>query len=116
MKTLRKRPSQDSRVVKNKVGVNFCYLDSHVTSTGGGTYLTRALAARNETGADVIVFLIPASENAEKNRERIVRGRDDLMSAVRPLILPFKIVVLIGSNVESAKAFFETKTWNDVKY
>lgn len=116
MKILSKRPAQYSQLVKNKVGVNFCYLDSVVTSTGGGTYLTRALAARNETGADVIVFLIPHSENAEKNRERIIRGRDDLMSAVRPLILPFKIVVLIGSNVENAKTFFEDKYWNDVKY
>lgn len=104
------------QVVKNNVGVNFCYLHSSVTSTGGGTYITRALKIRNDTGADVIVFMIPPSENAEKNRERIIRGREDLMSAVRPLILPFKIVVVITENQQQLEKFYQDKTWNDVRY
>lgn len=102
--------------VKNKVGVNFVYLRSSVTSTGGGTYITRALAARNDTGADVIVFMIPPSENAAKNLERIKRGREDLASAVRPLILPFKIVAVISENQEALEEFFAEKSWNDVRY
>lgn len=105
-----------SLVVKNKRGVNFCYLNSKVTSTGGGTYLTRALDARNETGADVIVFMLPLCENSYKNMERIKRGREDLMSAVKPLILPFKIVVVIGTNQVSLEEFYKDMTWSDVKY
>lgn len=103
-------------VVKNKVGVNFCYLPTKVTSTGGGTYLTRALDARNQTGADVLVFMLPSGENAQKNAERIKRGREDLMAAVKPLILPFKIVVAIGSNQIQLEKFFEKKHWSDIKY
>lgn len=104
------------RVVKNNVGVTFCYLPSSVTSTGGGTYLTRALAARNITGADVIVFILPSSENARKTMERIKRGREDLMSAVRPLILPFKIVVNIGNTQKALENYFRDMSWSDIKY
>ena len=103
-------------VVKNKVGVNFCYLPTKVTSTGGGTYLTRALDARKQTGADVLVFMLPSGENAQKNAERIKRGREDLMAAVKPLILPFKIVVAIGSNQIQLEKFFEKRHWSDIKY
>lgn len=103
-------------LVKNNKGVNFCYLNSKVTSTGGGTYLTRALAARNETKADVIVFVLPRSENTVKNVERIKRGREDLMSAVSPLILPFKIVVVVGSQVPYLIDFYKDMNWSDVKY
>lgn len=103
-------------VVKNKVGVKFCYLKSAVTSTGGGTYLTRALEARNSTGADVLVFVLPMCENAAKNMERIKRGRQDLMDSVKPLILPFKIVVTIGSNQAQLEKHFEKMHWSDIKY
>ena len=103
-------------VVVNNRKVKFAYLNSKVTSTGGGTYLTRALACRNETGADVIVFMLPHSENTEKNVERIKRGREDLMSAVKPLILPFKIVVVIGSNQSALENYYKDMTWSDVKY
>ncbi|HEI0612399.1 TPA: hypothetical protein SIF59_004282 [Escherichia coli] len=103
-------------VLKNKVGVTFCYLQSSVTSSGGGTYITRALDARKETGADVIVFLLPHSENAEKNMERIKRGREDLMSAVKPLILPFKICVAIGATAEQFHKSHEGKQWSEIKY
>ena len=84
--------------------------------TGGGTYLTRALACRNETGADVIVFMLPHGENTIKNVERIKRGREDLMSAVKPLILPFKIVVVIGSNRSALENYYKDMAWSDVKY
>ena len=103
-------------LLKNKQGVTFCYLQSTVTSTGGGTYLTRALAARKATGANVIVFLLPRSENAEKNMERIKRGRDDLMAAAAPMILPFKICVAIGSNVSQFQEAHADKTWSEIKY
>ena len=103
-------------VVLNNRHVKFAYLNSKVTSTGGGTYLTRALACRNETGADVIVFMLPNGENTEKNVERIKRGREDLMSAVKPLILPFKIVVVIGSNQPALEHFYKDIAWSDVKY
>ncbi len=112
---LRPRHTASQTVVKNKVGVTFCYLESAVTSTGGGTYLTRALAARKETNADVIVFVLPHSDNTSKNVERIIRGRDDLMSAVHPLILPFKIVVVVGTKVEYLKDFYSEKKWSDIK-
>lgn len=105
-----------NNVVKNNRGVSFCYLNSKVTSTGGGTYLTRALDARNETGADVIVFILPMCENSYKNMERIKRGREDLMSAVKPLILPFKIVVVIGNNQASLEEMYKDVAWSDVKY
>lgn len=105
-----------SNVVVNGRGVKFAYLKSNVTSTGGGTYLTRALACRNETGADVIVFMLPHSENTVKNVERIKRGREDLMSAVKPLILPFKIVVVVGTQQTYLEDFYKDKTWSDVKY
>lgn len=111
-----KKVYQRNPQVKNKVGVNFVYLHSKVTSCGGGTYITRALDARNKTGADVIVFMVPPSENALKNLERIKRGREDLASAVRPLILPFKIVAVISENQEALEDFFSEKTWNDVRY
>lgn len=107
---------QASLLVKNEVGVTFCYLNSKVTSTGGGTYLTRALDARNQTGADVIVFVLPDCENAHKNAERIKRGREDLMSAVYPLILPFKIVVATGNTQKGLEEFFKHKEWSDIKY
>lgn len=117
MKTLsQKSHVHGHKLVVNKRGVKFCYLSSKVTTTGGGTYLTRALAARAETEADVLVFMIPGGPNAERNRERIMRGRDDLMSAVKPLILPFKIVVMIGTNQSLAENYFSTMTWSDVKY
>lgn len=103
-------------VVLNNRKVKFAYLNSKVTSTGGGTYLTRALACRNETGADVIVFMLPRGDNTIKNVERIKRGREDLMSAVRPLILPFKIVVVVGSNQTYLEDFYKDKTWSDIKY
>lgn len=103
-------------VVVNNRKVKFAYLNSKVTSTGGGTYLTRALAARNETGADVIVFILPHSENTSKNIERIKRGREDLMSAVKPLILPFKIVVVVGTNQQYLEDFYKDMSWSDVKY
>ncbi|AEJ81436.1 gp60 [Erwinia phage vB_EamM-Y2] len=105
-----------SPVVKNNVGVNFVYLRSTVTSAGGGTYITRALDARNKTGADVIVFMIPNSVNALRNIERIKRGREDLMSAVKPLILPFKIVAVISENQKALEEHFEDMLWSDVKY
>lgn len=105
-----------SNVVVNNRKVKFAYLNSKVTSTGGGTYLTRALACRNETGADVIVFMLPHGENTQKNVERIKRGREDLMSAVKPLILPFKIVVVIGSNQSALENYYKDMTWSDVKY
>ena len=116
MKTPQPRPKASNLVVKNNVGVNFCYLDSKVISTGGGTYLTRALDARNQTGADVIVFMLPRCENSDKNAERIKRGREDLMSAVKPLILPFKIVVVIGSNQALLEKYFLNMSWSDIKY
>lgn len=103
-------------VVINNRKVKFAYLPSKVTSTGGGTYLTRALAARNETGADVIVFMLPHSENTLKNVERIKRGREDLMSAVKPLILPFKIVVVVGTTQAYLEDFYKDMTWSDIKY
>lgn len=103
-------------VVKNKLGVRFCYLKSDVTTAGGGTYLTRALDVRNQTGADVIVFTIPQSENALRVMERIKRGREDLMAAVKPLILPFKIVVTIGSNQAQLEKFFSELSWSEIKY
>ena len=103
-------------VVLNNRKVKFAYLNSKVTSTGGGTYLTRALACRNETNADVIVFMLPRGENTLKNVERIKRGREDLMSAVKPLILPFKIVVVIGSNQSALENYYKDMTWSDVKY
>ena len=103
-------------VVINNHKVKFAYLKSDVTSTGGGTYLTRALATRNVTGADVIVFILPQCENTAKNIERIKRGREDLMSAVRPLILPFKIVVVVGTCQAYLEDFYKDKTWSDVKY
>lgn len=102
--------------VKNNVGVNFVYLRSTVTTNGGGTYITRALDARNKTGADVIVFMIPNSGNAVKTLERIKRGREDLMSAVKPLILPFKIVAVISENQKALEEHFEDMSWSDVKY
>ncbi|WJN64506.1 hypothetical protein Erwinia_phage_Papaline_00038 [Erwinia phage Papaline] len=105
-----------SPVVKNNVGVNFVYLRSTVTTNGGGTYITRALDARNKTGADVIVFMIPNSENAVRTLERIKRGREDLMSAVKPLILPFKIVAVISENQKALEEHFEDMLWSDVKY
>lgn len=105
-----------SSAVKNNVGVNFCYLDSKVVSTGGGTYLTRALAARAETGADVIVFILPRGDNTIKNVERIKRGREDLMSAVKPMILPFKIVVVVGTNKAYLQDFYKNMHWSDIKY
>ena len=103
-------------VVVNNRKVKFAYLNGKVTSTGGGTYLTRALACRKETGADVIVFMLPHGENTQKNVERIKRGRADLMSAVKPLILPFKIVVVIGSNKSALENYYKDMTWSDVKY
>lgn len=103
-------------VVLNRRKVKFAYLKSNVTSTGGGTYLTRALAARNETGADVIVFMLPHSENTIKNVERIKRGREDLMSAVKPLILPFKIVVVVGTTQAYLEDFYKDMDWSDIKY
>lgn len=108
--------SQHQTVIKNKVGVTFCYLHSSVTTNGGGTYTARALKARKETDADVIVFLLPHSENAQKSMERIKRGREDLMSAVRPLILPFKICVAIGTTAQQFHAGVEKKFWSDIKY
>ena len=105
-----------SPVVVNNRKVKFAYLKSAVTSTGGGTYLTRALATRNETGADVIVFMLPRGENTIKNVERIKRGRGDLMSAVKPLILPFKIVVVVGSTQQYLEDFFKDMDWSDIKY
>lgn len=105
-----------SPVVVNNRKVKFAYLKSNVTSTGGGTYLTRALAVRNETGADVIVFMLPHGENTIKNVERIKRGREDLMSAVKPLILPFKIVVVVGSTQAYLEDFYKDMTWSDIKY
>lgn len=100
----------------NSRKVKFAYLPSKVTSTGGGTYLTRALACRNETGADVIVFMLPHGENTEKNVERIKRGREDLMSAVKPLILPFKIVVVVGATQSTLEEFYRDMDWSDIKY
>lgn len=111
-----KKVYQRDPLVKNKVGVNFVYLHSKVTSKGGGTYISRALAARNDTGADVIVFMIPSSENALETLERIKRCREDLASAVRPLILPFKIVAVISENQKHLENFFSDSTWNDVRY
>lgn len=108
-----KRPSS---VVVNNKKVKFAYLSSSVTSTGGGTYLTRALAVRNATGADVLVFMLPHSDNTTKNIERIKRGREDLMAAVKPLILPFKIVVVVGSTQAYLEDFYKDMNWSDVKY
>ena len=105
-----------SPVVVNNRKVKFAYLKSTVTSTGGGTYLTRALATRNETGADVIVFMLPRGENTIKNVERIKRGREDLMSAVKPLILPFKIVVVVGTCQAYLEDFYKDMNWSDIKY
>lgn len=116
MKTLKLKQKQVGPVVINKRGVKFAYLESKVTSTGGGTYLTRALDARNKTDADVIVFILPASENAYRNVERIKRGREDLMLAVKPLILPFKIVAVIGATKQSLMEHYENVDWSDIKY
>lgn len=104
-----------STVINNR-GVKFCFLRSTVTSSGGGTYLTRALDARNQTDADVLVFMLPHSDNTVKNIERIKRGREDLMSAVRPLILPFKIVVVVGTTLEYFMNKHKNSTWSDIKY
>lgn len=103
-------------VVVNNKGVRICYIRSKVTSVGGGTYITRALALRNETQADVIVFMIPNGDNAAKNRERINRGREDLAAAVRPLILPFKITTVITDNQKAAEMYFSNLTWNEITY
>ncbi|QHJ79823.1 MAG: hypothetical protein [Caudoviricetes sp.] len=103
-------------VLKNNKGVNICYLESSVTSTGGGTYLTRVLDARNYTGADVFVFVIPACMNTNKNIERIERGIRDLKAAVSPLILPFKILVRVGDvHPMYINKHFENMDWDDIK-
>lgn len=107
---------KSDKVFKNNVGVTFCFLSSSVTSSGGGTYLTRALDARNTTGADVIVFMLPHSDNVNQNVERIKRCRDDLNNSVKPLILPFKIVVTVGSTPENLSLFYKDMRWSDVKY
>lgn len=104
------------QVLRNNKGVNFCYLTSSVTSTGGGTYLTRVLDARNETKADVFVFILPACGNVYKNMERIERGVKDLKAAVKPLILPFKILVRIGdTNPKYIHEHFANYEWDDIK-
>lgn len=103
-------------LVTNNRGVKFCYLPSIVSTSGGGTYLSRVLAARNETKADVFVLMLPTNPQSNKNAARIKRGRDDLMSAVKPLILPFKIVVTIGATQTSLEDFFRNMDWSDIKY
>lgn len=104
-------------LLKNNIGVNFCYLESTVTTQGGGTYLTRALDARKDTEADVIVFIIPNSENSYKTLERINRGVKDLTAAVKPLILPFKIIVRIGNvSPHRLHQHFENVPWDAIKY
>lgn len=103
-------------VLKNNKGVNICYLESSVTSTGGGTYLTRVLDARNATGADVFVFVLPACANTYKNMERIERGIRDLKAAVSPLILPFKILIRVcGVHPKFIQPHFENLEWDDIK-
>lgn len=103
-------------VVTNNRGVKFCFLHSTVATSGGGTYLSRLLDARNKTGADVFVFLLPNNELAQKNLARIKRGREDLMSAVKPLILPFKVVVTIGATQDTYMDLVREFTWSDIKY
>lgn len=101
---------------KNKVGVKVLILNLSVTTSGGGTYLTRAIKARNETDADVIIFNVPKSINADKIVGRIKRGHDDLRMSVKPLILPFKIVTHIGETINSLKQLYAEAYWSDVKY
>jgi len=104
-------------VLNNNIGVKFCYLESIVTSIGGGTYLTRALDAREKTQADVIVFILPNSCNAYRNLERIRRGVESLKAAVKPLILPFKVIVRIGNvNPHRLHKMFDNVPWDAVKY
>lgn len=101
---------------KNKVGVKVLILNLSVTTSGGGTYLTRVIKARNETDADVIIFNVPKSINADKIVGRIKRGHDDLRMSVKPLILPFKIVTHIGETINSLKQLYAEAYWSDVKY
>lgn len=104
-------------LLKNNIGTKFCYLQSEVTSVGGGTYLNRALDARKETGADVIVFIVPNSPNTYKILDRINKGIESLASAVKPLILPFKVIVRVG-NVSPSRLnkMFDNVPWDAVKY
>lgn len=103
-------------VLRNNKGVNVCYLTSTVTTVGGGTYLSRVLDARNETKADVFIFVLPACSNVYKNKERIERGVRDLKAAVKPLILPFKILVRIGDVAPKyIHSHFENLEWDDFK-
>lgn len=99
----------------NKLGVKFCILTADVKSAGGGTYISRVLAARNVTKADVFVFSVPNNEYTDRTMRRIYNGRNDLMSAVEPLILPFKVVVVLGSTKEFIMNFYAEKTWSDIK-
>lgn len=101
---------------KNKVGVKVLILNLSVTTSGGGTYLTRAIKARNESGADVIIFNVPKSKNADSIIGRIKRGHDDLRLSVKPLILPFKIVTHVGETINSLKEMYKDVYWSDVKY
>jgi len=104
-------------VLTNNIGVKFCYLESLVTSVGGGTYLNRVLDARRETNADIIVFIVPNSQNAYKILERINRGVKSLTAAVHPLILPFKVITRVGEvNPHRLNQMFENVSWDAVKY
>lgn len=104
-------------VLQNNIGVKFCYLQTEVTTSGGGTYLNRALDARQETGADIIVFIVPSSENTYKILDRINRGIKSLSSAVSPLILPFKVIVRVGKvSPDRMNKLFDNVPWDAVKY
>ena len=54
----------------------------------------------------------------EPKKENLTRTSwsEDLMSAVKPLILPFEIVVVIGSNQSALESYYKDMTWSDVKY
>lgn len=74
-------------------GEKYCYLYSDNTISGGGSYLTRVLAARNETNADVFVFVMPDVGDKQKIHSRIKRTVESLEQSVAPMKIPFRVVV-----------------------
>lgn len=74
-------------------GEVYCYLHSKNTISGGGSYLTRVLDARNKTKADVFVFILPNGTDKERIHARIKRTVKSLEESVAPMKLPFRVAV-----------------------
>lgn len=90
---MNEKKMSNSHLIAELDGETYCYLHSSNTISGGGSYLTRVLDARNKTKADVFVFVLPNGDEKDRIHARIRRTVKSLEESVAPMKLPFRVAV-----------------------